>query len=364
MVTSEKAAPRSLKVYFDPQIFIAQGFGGISKYFVELIREFQNVPGLGIQPVFYKFPMRLNRYSADLLGISFIDAPRLVRQILFIVFALLPPKPADILHLTFYSRLYHKPAKSWTVTLYDMIPETHGFAGKNNPHMQKAWMLSKARSILSISQASAHEMKALLSDVRAQVFITPLAGKRPVDSSSLGHECHGQFLFVGERGGYKQGSIAIQALAKTEASENLLFVGKPFSESEIGEIHNLGLADRVRVIRLGDQGLELAYRESCALVFPSETEGFGLPVLEAMALGTPVIARDNDVNREISGDAPRYFDGSAESLAEQMRAVCSSASERNRRVESGLKVAAQYSWNRTANETSLAYYRMLERVRF
>lgn len=364
MVTSETASPRSLKVYFDPQIFIAQGFGGISKYFVELIRQFQNDRDLGIQPVFYKFPMRLNQYSADLLGISFIDAPRLVRQILFIVFALVPPKRADILHLTFYSSLYHKRAKRWTVTLYDMIPETHGFVGRKNPHMQKAWLLTKASSILSISKASANQMKALLSGVRAEVSITHLAGKRPVAPSILGHECSGKFLFVGERSGYKQGAIAIQALAKTEASETLFFVGKPFSESEIREIHNLGLADRVRANRLGDHDLEMAYRESCALVFPSETEGFGLPVLEAMALGTPVIARDNEVNREISGDVPRYFDGSVESLVKEMRAVCSSASERKIRVESGLKVAAQYSWNRTANETSLAYYRMLERVRF
>jgi glycosyltransferase involved in cell wall biosynthesis len=95
------------------------------------------------------------------------------------------------------------------------------------------------------------------------------------------------------------------------------------------------------------------YRDAAALVLPSRYEGFGLPVVEAMASGTPVVAAPDEALREVAGDAAVF--APAEELA---AAVERALADRDRLVAAGLERAQRFSWDETARRT-LAVYREL-----
>lgn len=352
----------AVTVYFDPQIFLLQQVGGISKYFSELISQFLGNPDLGVRPVFYSLPMRLNQHSAEALGLKFIEIPRPLRVALFALFSFAPAKLADLTHQTFYSMLYFKKSKPWVTTLYDMIPETHGDPKVTNPHLQKTSILRKARHVISISEFSAATMRRLLKDFKGQIDVIPLAGGEQKGSLSEGHVCKKWFIFVGNRIGYKNGELALRALAMADADLSMTFVGSTFTEGELHSIQELGIQSRVRSVKASDEELTQLYRDSCALVFPSEVEGFGLPTLEAMALGVPVIAADNEINREISGNAPFYFELNDEKdLAKVMSDLCSNQKLRAEKVRLGMSVTKSYSWYRTASLTAISYRKALSK---
>jgi glycosyltransferase involved in cell wall biosynthesis len=91
-------------------------------------------------------------------------------------------------------------------------------------------------------------------------------------------------------------------------------------------------------------------------VYPSLYEGFGLPVVEAMACGTPVITSRSSSLEEIAGQAAVLVDPLDErSIAEAMRAVATDPALRASLKERGLATAARYTWERTARETAVAY---------
>ena len=112
---------------------------------------------------------------------------------------------------------------------------------------------------------------------------------------------------------------------------------------------------RGRVIRL--KGLDrrdliALYRGASVFAFPSLYEGFGLPVLEAMTAGAPVVTMDAGPMREIGGETLRYFDGTAPDLARQLKwALGIDATAREDWVRESRERAATYSWERTADQT-------------
>jgi glycosyltransferase involved in cell wall biosynthesis len=102
--------------------------------------------------------------------------------------------------------------------------------------------------------------------------------------------------------------------------------------------------------------LPALYSGAQALVFPSLYEGFGLPVLEAMACGTPVACSDTSSLPEIAGDAALRFDpGDPESIAEIVRGLLQDADLRGALRKAGRQQAARFSWGRAAAETAAVY---------
>jgi glycosyltransferase involved in cell wall biosynthesis len=107
--------------------------------------------------------------------------------------------------------------------------------------------------------------------------------------------------------------------------------------------------------------LATAYRNADVFVFPSIYEGFGFPVLEAMAHGVPVIAARSSSLPEIGGDAALYFDpGDREELVVQLRRVLSDETVRREMIERGLARAAEFRWERTAERTLGVFRRAVE----
>jgi glycosyltransferase involved in cell wall biosynthesis len=123
----------------------------------------------------------------------------------------------------------------------------------------------------------------------------------------------------------------------------------------------LGVADNVRFLGwVSDQQLEDLYRAADAFVFPSLSEGFGLPVLEAMARGIPVATSDRTSLAEVAGEAALLFDAEDErSIAAGIQRMLNEEGLAERLAAAGLAQAANFTWDAAAERTVAAYRRAL-----
>jgi len=124
-------------------------------------------------------------------------------------------------------------------------------------------------------------------------------------------------------------------------------------------VGEFGLSDVVRWAGYIDEADKPSlYRLAALSVFPSKYEGFGLPIIESMASGTPVIAWDMDVSREISGDAAFLVDN-ARTMAGAILALLLQAPLRETMINQGLAQATRYNWRKTAQETLAVYEKVM-----
>ncbi|HLJ68212.1 MAG TPA: glycosyltransferase, partial [Chloroflexota bacterium] len=130
-----------------------------------------------------------------------------------------------------------------------------------------------------------------------------------------------------------------------------------------GLTRRLGLEGRVRVVpRVDEADKPALYRSALLFCFPSAYEGFGLPPLEAMACGAPVLASSATSLPEVTGDAACLLPaGDVGAWARAIRALLESVEARARLRESGLVRAARFSWDRTAEQTAAVYREVLGR---
>ena len=144
----------------------------------------------------------------------------------------------------------------------------------------------------------------------------------------------------------------------------LVRVGGPFTAVQQALVRELGLGDAVVVLPALDRStLASVYRRSALLLMPSEREGFGLPVLEAMACGTPVVASDVAALREVGGFAAVYCP--LDDIGAWHGAVTRLLDERSQqpaqwtlRREAGIRRAAAFSWSRYASDVATIYARV------
>jgi glycosyltransferase involved in cell wall biosynthesis len=155
-----------------------------------------------------------------------------------------------------------------------------------------------------------------------------------------------------------------QAVAATRLDARLLRVGGPFTRGQTRLASELGIADRIIVLPFLDRPvLAAVYRRAALVLQPSEREGFGLPLIEAMACGTPVVASDIDVLREVGGEAVSYAPvGDIETWSRLIGGLLDerashSAAWMGRRTLA-LARASQFSWTNYARQMEALYARL------
>jgi glycosyltransferase involved in cell wall biosynthesis len=132
--------------------------------------------------------------------------------------------------------------------------------------------------------------------------------------------------------------------------------GGPFSSPEVELVRSLGLSGRVCRVDITDSELPGAYAHALCFAFPSRREGFGLPTLEAMASGCPVVASASSAHLEVGGDAALYFPpGDVEELARLLGDLVSTPELRAEFNLRGLARVATFTWEETARRTAAGY---------
>ena len=142
----------------------------------------------------------------------------------------------------------------------------------------------------------------------------------------------------------------VEAFSKSGLSDDikLVFTGEPTTEL-VNCLERNHVTQSVHFVgRVPEANLPSLYRSAAALVFVSLYEGFGLPVLEAMACGTPVVTSNTSALPEVAGDAALLVDPtSVEQIAHAMKCIMDDTSLRKRLRETGLQQAARFSWENT-----------------
>jgi glycosyltransferase involved in cell wall biosynthesis len=135
--------------------------------------------------------------------------------------------------------------------------------------------------------------------------------------------------------------------------------GEP-TRAEIDLFEELGISSRVSQRSLSDDQVPAAYAQAALTVFPSRYEGFGLPAVEAMATGSPLVLSHTSSLPEVGGTAARYFPpGDATTLSEVMSSVLSDLSVRREMTNRGFEQVRQFTWSEYALAHSRAYEQTL-----
>lgn len=260
---------------------------------------------------------------------------------------------ASIFISTYYTRA---PGVPNVILVHDMIPEVLGFDLDEPSWISKRRAFSSASSFVSVSVSTRNDLCRLYDIDPNSVsvaypglndFFQP-ASQEEVRAFRERWDLHDPFyLLVGHRGLYKNGVAALRGFAASSLLGKARIVAAggeyPYQPSERQYADILTLLPA-----LSDEDLRCAYSAANALIYPSQYEGFGLPVVEAMASGCPVITCRTSSLPEVGGDACLYVDPfDPQAMAEAIEAVCD-ADRRHALQAAGKRQASRFSWENMA----------------
>ena len=363
-----------MNILFDHQIFAIQPYGGVSRYCLELAKALVR---LEVEVSLY-MGLHQNRYQVDDLpsqaSLFFgVRRPKWARMgfvgegLNRIGLSLFSRRaPFDIYHPSFYGLPLRELSKPLVVTVHDMIHERHPESvapGSRIPN-QKRRAVERADAIVAVSENTRNDLIELWGIDKARIHVVYLASSLPARVSAKRLHARPYLLYVGRRGdrqGYKNFRLILDVISQDPDLKNevdlLTFGGGPFTSWEEGQIHQAGLGNTVRQLDGDDHTLATLYSHALALVFPSYYEGFGLPVLEAMQQGCPVVASNAASIPEVAGESALYFaPDNGDELAECLRSVIDDDQLRRSLSARGKLRASTFSWDRCAAETLAVYH--------
>ena len=271
---------------------------------------------------------------------------------------------SHIHHLTAFWRPPALRAKRLVLTVHDMIPERLGdaYPGVRHTHYDKASLASAADAIICPAESVREDVIELLGLPEDRVFTVP-HGRPPLIQPEAGTpfeaESGGYVLKVGRRSHYKNFLDVLPNLAPVLRRTGLSLVcagGGPFTVEERAALTALGIAGSTAQMALSPGELAAAYANAFCVVAPSKAEGFGLPLLEAMTYGAPVIAADIAVKRETAADAVLWCDPEEpEAWGAALQRLADDPALRARLSSAGPQRAASFSWERAAQATAEIY---------
>lgn len=382
-----------MKVFFDHQTFIEQNYGGISRYFYELIHAFSLNDEIEFKhSILYSNNEYLKEDSKfnirSFLSISnwitsrhFIGKSRLFRLAKFFGFASdhlkemenyvknsFATEKIDIFHPTYYNTYYKNFLNLKEVpivlTVYDMIHELFPdfFYGVETQN-QKRWSIDAATKIIAISESTKRDIQRYYKIPEDKIHVIYLASSLERNCSNLviNKDLSNSILYVGNRSVYKNFHFFLESIIglfqKYPEMNLILAGGEQICKRDREILKKLKLQERIHRIAIkNNDTLGSLYKSSRLFVFPSLYEGFGIPLLEAMQFGCPVVCSNTSSFPEVAGDAALYFDPTnKESIFKAVESVYSNESLRKDLIEKGYEQSANFSWEKTASETFRLY---------
>lgn len=286
------------------------------------------------------------------------DPSRRVRRRL-----LLPPLPtfrAEIFH-ALNQRVDRRPAPGVVTTFHDLFVMT----GEYSSAPFRARFAAQARRavensdlIIAVSEFTAKQVRDLLGVAPSRIRVVPHGVRMPVADTTINREK--VILSVGALQKRKNIGRLVEAFAAMPLDWLLLLAGHPGgyqAAAVLESIEQSACRDRIRITGyLSQQELEKQYARASIFAFPSLDEGFGIPVLEAMAHGVPVITSDRSALREVAGDAAILVNpDNTDEIAAALRRLSYDGELREKLANHGRSRAKLYSWEQTVRSTHAVY---------
>lgn len=338
-------------IIIDGIIYHLNSSGGIAVLYNELIsrlpREsfqlliFDKTPKLNISNItyFYNTPRILERYRQVIIKNTF-----------------------DLFHSTYYRLPAIKSGKVVT-TVHDYIYERFASSLKREVHsFQKKKSLSESDKIICVSECTRNDLLefsgrsledktvVIHNGVSEDYYFIPEIDFEP------------QVIFVGQRSGYKNFHSLIYALAKIKDVNLVCVGGGDFNRREIFLMEKYLKNRYSHKSFLSNASLNLEYNRSLCLVYPSLYEGFGIPILEAMKAGCPVIAVNKSSIPEVAGDAAVLMEmGQPDEISESIQKIMSK-DFRDKLVSKGFLQAKKFGWEKTYKKTINLYEELTGKV--
>jgi glycosyltransferase involved in cell wall biosynthesis len=353
-------------VFFGPEIWQLQDQGGVSRYFGELI---QHVSKIDTRTKAF-VPNSNNQYI-QLIPYENVCATEDQREKNLIEIAdsfkhVIENK--RIYHATYFSSLNLKKFEnanfSTVVTVFDLISEKYSEKKiLSRPRIDiKKKSITSANHVICISQNTKKDLLEYYNVPEEKISVIYLGSNlqtslsiTPVLDQKIPY-----LLFVGKRTGYKNFNLLLKAFSELKTLKSdfqiIAFGGGELELSELQTIKSLGIEKNV-IHKSGDDAvLSALYKNAFALVYPSLYEGFGLPPIEAMKLGCPVIASNGGSIPEICREGALYFNpGSMDDLVSTLEESLKDPKIMKQKISNGRLISEEYTWEKTAFETYKVY---------
>ena len=374
-----------MQVFFDDQIFQKQQHGGISRYFCNLA---QGLAQRGDMRVILFGGWHTNSLIQELVScnrLKLIQKPRPPslkinrfaktlsrwwRRLAFL--QAIQQDSETIYHPTYFQidPFLRRHAKATVLTLYDMIAELFPQPNQVKHRQDKKTALLQADAIIAISHSTQKDLQNFYPSVTERTSVVYLTSNlgclKPSKLPDFFLLEGSYFLILGGRRRYKNGLLALQAfglLAQKFPNIHCVLSSQEGSlrAEEKAVLAKAGVSERVHVLFADDVLLLRLFKGAIALVYPSRYEGFGLPVLEAMQQGCPVITTRLSSLPEVAGEAAIYVNpDSAQDIATAMARLLAEPQTVKSYVSKGYAQAKKFSLTNMAAGTLAVYERALK----
>ena len=330
----------NMKLHFDDIIYQLQRHGGVSTYWKEITSRIVNTNDFEINRT---IGSKITRY--------------------------LPVHTnAQIFHSSYYRIPLGKNVKT-VVTIYDFLYE-YGYLPTLNASIniwQMKLAINRADAIICISENTKKDLLSIYPNLinHRHIYAVGLGANLKIDESlninppdrllNIDKSTRNRYiLFVGKRVKYKNFHSAIIAFSKSSLPKlgfSMICVGSNFSDTENQLFEKLGVQSNVIALEnITNKELNYLYQNAFALVYSSLYEGFGLPPLEAMNCGCPVIASNTSSIPEVVGDAGILINPEdTEAIAAALEVLIDD-SIRHKYIGRGLERAMLFTWEKTAQK--------------
>uniref|UniRef100_UPI004047318A glycosyltransferase family 4 protein n=1 Tax=Algoriphagus sp. TaxID=1872435 RepID=UPI004047318A len=383
-----------MKILYDHQIFSVQKFGGISRYFAQIISHLaeDNQINIGIKysnneylnnlqliPEIEKLVYPFNKFLSK---INFRGKHTLFNQLnrfflhknsdpyIFnknLSIALLKNQDFDIFHPTYYDDYFleYIGNKPFILTIHDMIHELYPeILNDIRLSRRKAFLANKASHIIAVSENTKKDIIDIFGIPKEKISVVYHANSLQFFGDDKVIEQYDYLLFVGERGGYKNFLFfvrALQPILRDRPWLNVICTGKIFSKTEADLLHELGVEQHFIAKNVSDKELITLYYSAKVLVFPSYYEGFGIPILEAFNVGCPVVLSNASCFKEIAEDCALYFNPkSINDIRDAIETILENEDLKNKLIQKGFDREKYFTWEKSANQTFDIYNNIIK----
>ncbi|MEM8006569.1 glycosyltransferase family 1 protein, partial [Morganella morganii subsp. sibonii] len=265
-----------------------------------------------------------------------------------------PSTDGDIFHSTYY-RLPTQKNIPIVTTVHDFTYEKFVTGPARWIHSwQKNMAIKNSDKIICISENTANDLLKYCKIPESKIAIVyngVSEDYHPISESDKTNE----IIFIGLRGGYKNFSLAVNAIALS-SDFTLTIIGGGILTADEKKMLDTLIPNRYQVLgSITNEELNIALNRAHCLLYPSSYEGFGIPVIEAMKAGCPVIAMNASSIPEIANNSALLLDKLDKYEILSAIKTLEITSERNKFITLGLKNSSQFSWQRCSQETEQVY---------